>query len=345
MIGVDIRPDYVKELNQRHLASVEPGVSDALSSSRNFRATIDLNEVLTDDLCTIFVHVSTTAVAEGYYDCSQLDEVISALCRNGRRTSTIDLIIGSTVMPGYCEALSEKMAPLNYSVSYNPEFIAQGSIMTDMANPDFVLIGEADKKSGDKIEFLNRKICENSPQVCRMDPKSAEIAKLALNCFLTTKIAFANAIGDLAIKSGATSEKILSAIGSDNRVGHRFLAYGFGYGGSCLPRDNGALHYFAQEMGYPLLLSDATDKANKLHLEFQCEHMLAQYSKDEPISFDHVSYKKGALSLEQSHQLLLALKLARAGRKVHIREHPEIINQLKARYGDLFEYETIHAHT
>ena len=100
-------------------------------------------------------------------------------------------------MPGYCDKLHNKLKPHGYSVSYNPEFIAQGSVIEDLANPDIVLIGESNNLVGDKIEDIYLKIVKNQPSFHRMSRKESEITKIALK--LTTKIAYANMVGDLAI--------------------------------------------------------------------------------------------------------------------------------------------------
>jgi nucleotide sugar dehydrogenase len=168
---------------------------------------------------------------------------------------------------------------------------------------------------------------------------SAEMTKLATNCFLTTKIAFANAIGDIARKAGAEPEKILAAIGADSRIGTKYLSYGFGYGGPCFPRDNKAFTHFAGKAGCNMLISEATDQANEAHHHFLTEQWLKDHEQQEEILFDSVTYKKGSDILEASQQLKLAEALARSGKKVIIRESPDVIRQLIGLYGNLFSYQ------
>jgi len=178
--------------------------------------------------------------------------------------------------------------------------------------------------------------------VHKMDRLSAEICKLGLNCFLTLKISFANAIGDLAVTSGLDPHRLLSAIGSDSRVGGRFLNYGFGFGGPCLPQDNRSLNHFANQQGYELLLSKITDEVNKRHLEFQFQQWLQNHTENQIIEFELVTYKPTAISIAESQKLQLALKLAEAGRAVCIKERAEVIEEIKSRYGDIFTYKTHH---
>jgi UDP-glucose 6-dehydrogenase len=152
------------------------------------------------------------------------------------------------------------------------------------------------------------------------------------------KIAFANAIGDLARRIGAEPEKILAAVGADSRIGDKFLRSGFGYGGPCLPRDNRALNRFAQENGREILLACATDEMNRRHLDVQVEDCLRKYGPWEPIHFYSVTYKSGTEILEESQQLALAVRLATAGRKVIVHESPVVAEELRTRFGELFEY-------
>ena len=171
-----------------------------------------------------------------------------------------------------------------------------------------------------------------------MDRLSAEIAKLATNSLLTTKIAFANAIGDLATKVGAQADKILESVAADSRIGPGCLKYGFGFGGPCFPRDNKALGFFAENAGMPLLQADTTIEMNYRHLCFQVEEYLLRYGDDEPIHFDGVTYKPETDILEESQALALAESLARAGRRVVIHEQASVVEILKRRFDDLFEY-------
>jgi UDP-glucose 6-dehydrogenase len=151
------------------------------------------------------------------------------------------------------------------------------------------------------------------------------------------KISFANSIGDLAMECGAEPEKILAAIGSDSRIGIKYLKYGFGFGGPCFPRDNQALNKFASDVFKPLLLSEATIKVNQDHLDHQFNQILK--SGENPVYIDHVTYKKGTDILEESQQLALALRLAQSGRKVIIRDSRGVREKLEQTYPGLFQFE------
>jgi nucleotide sugar dehydrogenase len=339
IVGVDIVPEYIQALSDRQFSSPEPGVDELLAQATSIEFSIDTASVIQDDIDLIFIMVATPSKADGTYDHQQVDRVVKNLEKFGKVKKNVQLAIGCTTMPGYCDDLQQRLAPLNYAVSYNPEFIAQGTVIHDQQYPDQVLIGEANEEAGDLLQSVYQKMCLNEPTYCRMDRLSAEICKLATNCFLTTKISFANSIGDLARKVGADEEKILSAIGSDSRIGSKYLNYGFGYGGPCLSRDNRALGIYADSREFDLKLSKATDAVNQQHLEFQFEGWKTRYPEGSEVVFDHVSYKKGSVSIEESQQLALAVRLAQAGRQVIIKDRKEVIEQVKALYPGLFTFE------
>ncbi|NQX97511.1 MAG: UDP-glucose/GDP-mannose dehydrogenase family protein [Flavobacteriales bacterium] len=339
--GVDNNSQYVDIVNNKQLTSSEPGVVEYLSTSKNFVASTQLDNVLIDDIKLIFIVVDTPSVSDGGYDHSQIETIANQIIANGKSIEEKHLVINCTTMPGYCDTLAEKLKPYNYTVSYNPEFIAQGSILKDQVSPDQVLIGEDSGIAAELIEKVYANLCDNTPQICRMSRVSAEITKLATNCFLTTKISFANAVGDLAIKVGAEPDKILNAIGADKRIGHAYLKYGFGYGGPCFPRDNRAFGRYGRDNNLTMLLSEATDAVNQEHLTFQFNQYLNQYQPNETILFDSVTYKKGTTIIEEAQQLALAIKLAEAGRSVLIKESIEVVELLEKQYPDMFIYKVV----
>lgn len=337
--GLDISEEYVTKINEKRLQSHEPQVEELLKKAQNFQATTDWATLLADDVHLLFVVVATPSLPDGGYDHQQVDAVLEKLRQLPRPGQRTELVVMCTTLPGYCDQVAPSMEAHNYFLSYNPEFIAQGSIVRDQLFPDQVLIGEADETAGAAIAGVYEQMCRNTPTICRMSRISAEITKLATNCFLTTKISFANSIGDLATKVGAEPDKILAAVGSDSRIGSKYLGYGFGYGGPCFPRDNRALGKFGADHGYEVLISEATDEVNRRHLDFQVAQYLAEQPADQAFVFDTVTYKPGTVILEESQQLALAVRLAQAGRTVIVRESPTVIARLRATYGDLFQYE------
>jgi UDPglucose 6-dehydrogenase len=338
VVGTDINPEYVDSINDKTLSSDEEGVENLLKASNNFLATTSLEHALEhSDL--LFVVVATPSLQNGRYDHSQVDRLVQTIEELGYSDLQKEFIVCCTTMPGYCDSISQKLEPLNYRVSYNPEFIAQGTILKDQENPDMVLIGEADWESGNLIEEVYKDHTQSNPRICRMSPTEAEITKISLNCFLTTKIAFANMVGDIALASGANPDNILHAIGSDSRIGNKYLRYGFGYGGPCFPRDNRALAIYAKDVGCPALISTASDESNRLHLNEQVKHFMESHDLDEEIVFECVTYKPQSTMLVESQELQYAVRLAQAGFPVTIRERETVVEDLQQTYGDLFSYE------
>ena len=339
VLGVDVNSKYVDQINNKTFISVEPNVNEYLEKSNNFRATTSLEEAINfSDI--LFVLVATPSLSNGKYNHEALDSVAKQLMELPKPISKKQFIIGCTVMPKYTDELAKKLSFYNYDISYNPEFIAQGSIINDQLKPDMILIGEANKESGDIIEQIYRDMCINKPCIERMTPLSAEITKIALNCFLTTKISFANMIGDIAVQSGADYEVILRAIGNDSRIGAKYLKYGFGFGGPCFPRDNRALHIFSDEIGYDAKISKLVDPANQYHLDFQVKRFIETHKdKSSPIVMDSVTYKPNIDIIEESQQLLFAVNLAKSGFNVVIKETMRVIEKIKILYSNLFKYE------
>jgi UDP-glucose 6-dehydrogenase len=174
-----------------------------------------------------------------------------------------------------------------------------------------------------------------------MSTTEAEITKIALNCFLTTKIAYANIVGDISKKTNCNPDIILKAIASDSRVGNKYLKYGFGFGGPCFPRDNRAFGLFCEENGIYPHISYATDQSNKSHILYQLNDFENRISKNEIVNFNTVTYKPESTILEESQQLKLAYELTERGYKVNIIEREKIINKLKHLYGNRFIYTVI----
>ena len=338
VVGCDIHQEYVDAINSKTIKSPEQDVEEFLKQANNFKATTNLKETI-DHSDIIFVVVSTPSLGDGRYDHSQVDALVEGVKKLAPQQRQKHFVICCTTMPGYCDTVQERLRDYNYVVSYNPEFIAQGTILRDQLQPDMVLIGEGSQEAGDTLQKIYEVHTANNPKICRMSRTEAEICKISLNCFMTTKIAFANMIGDIVLRSGGNPDLVLSAIGSDTRVGNKYLGYGYGYGGPCFPRDNRALSIYAGDIGMASDISIATDDLNRKHLEFQISEFASSRPLTEPVIFDSVTYKPGTTIIEESQQLAFAVGVAKAGYDVTIVEHPDTILQVRNLYGDLFTYE------
>ena len=340
VVGVDINADYVDALNNKEFTSDEAGVTERLLAASNFRATTNLKEaVVHSDV--LFVIVATPTLENGRYDHSQVESLIATLEGLARHGQPKHFVVCCTTMPGYCESIRPRLEALNYTVSYNPEFIAQGTILKNQAAPDMVLIGEGSEAAGDILQEVYERHTENTPHIARMSPTEAEITKIASNSFLTTKIAYANMVGDIVLRAGGTPATVLEAIGADTKIGSKYLRYGYGYGGPCFPRDNRALALYAGDLGVEALVSLASDQSNEKHLQYQLDFYEQNNEKTKQVSFETVTYKPESTMIEESQQLAFAIGLANRGFDVLIKERQVVVDQVKALYGDLLKYEVV----
>jgi len=329
VIGVDVFKNYINSLNDKTFQSSEPFVNEYLQKCKNILFTTDLEKSLQNDI--IFIVVKTPSTLDWKYDHTDIDNIANQLIKFGKQSTRKDLIVNCTTFPGYCESLQEKLKDYNYYVSYNPEFIAQGTIINDQVNCDNVLIGEADDYAGTLIQNIYKKMVESKPTYNRMSRTEAELTKLAVNCFLTTKISYANMVGDISNRLGCDANKVLKAIGTDSRIGGKYLKPGFGFGGPCFPRDNRALAKCGEEVGIDAVISKATDEMNEKHLQYQIEDFIIQNpNKEKVIEIDFVTYKKDSVLIEESQQLKFALELKKIGYKIEIiDQRAEVLEQLK----------------
>lgn len=339
----DIRKDYVNDLNNRKIVTNEPEVENLLRVAKNFKATTNNKEVINEcDL--IYTLVATPSKEDGSYDVSSVYNVIEDF--SDVETSKY-FVVGCTVNPGDCNAFKEKL-PRNIKVFYNPEFIAQGSIINDLRTADMVLLGSNPREDNDKIiqeiKTLYQKIQTTRAIVCSMSTTAAEITKIGVNCFLTTKISYANMLGDVLHLSGCGDEVtcVLNAIGTDSRIGRKYLGYGFGYGGPCLPRDNRAFAAFAKSLGLEYNLGYVTDEINNQHSKFVCDFYDKINDKNLPFYFDSITYKKNTDILTESQQYRLCKDLLDRGYKVYIRNDsrvtPQVCDELFDKYGEKVQF-------
>ena len=338
ILGCDINKEYVDSLNKKSFNSRERNVTTYLRESKNFKATASIEEAVQHSNI-IFTVVRTESEPNGRYDHSQVDNVVTSLIELGTQKNTKHFVISCNVSPGYSDTVAKRLEKYNWTVSFNPETVRQGAIIQDYMNPSCVYIGTDDETPRLELEYIHEVITNFRSKIHVMNRVSAELTKVSLNCFLTTKISFANMVGDLANKIGADPEKVLAAVGADRRIGTEYFKHGFGFGGPCFPRDNRAFIRCASDNQAAYDLCSASDAINKKHLHFQVEYFIANNDIKEPVKMEHVTFKKGTDSLEESQQLKFAIALADSGYKVIISETDTVVAKLKEDYGDLFVYE------
>ena len=275
----DVREDYVSNLNKKKIDTNEPGVRWYLKQTKRFEATTDNQRVINE--CDIIIClVATPSLDDGSYDVSSVWKVVEDFKSSSAKLSGKTFIVGCTTNPGDCGQFAEQLDSFGIDIFYNPEFIAQGSVIKDLQNADMVLIG-GEGKYLEEIKQIYFKIQVNAPKIYTMSTTAAELVKLAVNCYLTTKISYANMVGEVMSLSGMGDEieDVLSAIGADSRVGSKYLKFGYGYGGPCLPRDNRAFAAHAKKLGLEYDLGSTTDKFNTEHNKFLVDWVIRNNEK------------------------------------------------------------------
>ena len=314
VIASDACEDYVERLQNKVIFTNEPYVQDYLSQSENIEFTTD-NQKLIDESDIIFTLVQTPSLEDGSYDVSAVWKVVQDL--QNSNTKGKSFVVGCTTNPGDCDEF-QKM--LDMDVYYNPEFIAQGSIIKDLQNADMVLLGGKGKHLDalKELYFLIQFGFKDA-NVHTMSTKAAELTKIAINCFLTTKISYANMIGEVLALSKLDGEidTVLNAIGSDSRIGNKYLNFGFGFGGPCFPRDNRAFAAHAKSVGVQHNLGFTVDEFNEEHAEFIKEYFMHKNKKHLPFAFKYLTYKPGIDILTESQQYRLCVDLLNEGYHVY----------------------------
>lgn len=338
VLGVDINEEYVKQLNNKTFKTKEPEYENLLKNSKNFKASLDLNEGLQhSDLIFIMVQTPNSG-SNKFYDHSIVSNLLQKI--NEIKVENKHIIIGCTLMPKYIDEVGSFLLSdcKNTTLSYNPEFIAQGEIIKGFLNPDMVLIGTYSQELGEILKEIYSKIVKTDPKYCIISPLEAEITKITINGYITTKLSFANMISDVCHSIGANKEKVLDSIGSDSRIGNKYFRPGYSFGGPCFPRDTRALALFVDQnnINNELLLS--TTKYNKLHSDFLTQKLLDE-NKDEYV-IENVCYKEDSKIpiIEESAKLQIAKKLVENGKKVTIKDEIQLINEVKKEYGNIFNY-------
>jgi nucleotide sugar dehydrogenase len=325
----DIKKSYVDAINNKIVESNEPHVNELLRSSTKLKAVYKNSQVI-EQCDLIFAIVSTPSLPSGRYDVSSLEDIVQEFSsRKDVKGKT--LIITSTTNPGDCEKFQENLNPAGVNVLYNPEFIAQGSIIKDIQTADMVLIGGTDQTSINSVISLYTELQSRDPNIHCMSLTAAEVVKIAVNCYLTTKISYANIVGQVLISAGLDNEvtAALSAIGSDTRIGTKYLNFGHGFGGPCLPRDNRSFGNYATSLGVDFNLGTQIDKFNKSHLGFLKQYYINKNIDNLPFYFKYVSYKESTDIFEESQQLALCKELLNDGFLVCIEDSYLINSYLK----------------
>lgn len=321
--AVDVDKRKVDALNQGVAPVSEPGLAELMQESEGrLSATQDAEGAIRDSEAT-FIVVSTPSEPDGGFSLRYVLPCLETIGKTLRTKTGFHLVVlTSTVMPGSTggevrqalERASGKTCGQHFGLCYSPEFVALGSVIRDFYCPDFLLIGESDERSGDMLREIYRRTCKNTPFVARMNFVNAEITKLAVNTYITTKISYANMIARLCEKlPEADANVVTNTLGLDTRIGPRYLRGAVSYGGPCFPRDNRALAALAARAGAPSGLAEATDAFNCAQIKLLAELVKAKVDGDGIVGILGITYKPDTDVVEEAFGLLLAQELATAG--------------------------------
>jgi UDPglucose 6-dehydrogenase len=323
VIGVDVNPAYVTAIQQGRAPVKETGLAEMIHANRErLTATLDYDEAVLATEATLII-VPTPSDAAGRFSMRYVlsaAEKIGAALRKKKDWHLV--VLCSTVMPGSTgghllptlETHSGKKCGVDFGVCYNPEFIALGSVIRDMLNPDMILIGESDLRAGEVLERLYRGVCDSYPRVQRMNFVNSELTKISVNTFVTTKISYANMLAEICeTLPGADVDVVTTALGCDTRIGSKYLHGALGYGGPCFPRDNVAFSAMARANGVPALLAEATDQLNRRQVPRIAELIISWLPEGGTAGILGLSYKPDTDVIDESQGVAIAKRLLSAG--------------------------------
>jgi UDPglucose 6-dehydrogenase len=328
VLGIDVNPEPVRLLNEGHAPVQEPGLQELVTASRErLAATTDFTAAAGADMTILLV--PTPSDERGAFSNSHLLEAMESLGHGleGRDSYHV-VVVGSTVMPGSCEAelrpalerASRRRVGESLGLCYSPEFIALGNVIPDMLEPDMVLIGESDRRAGDALERLYKGVCENDPPFRRMSMVNAELTKIAVNTYVTMKISYANTLADMCERLPASDvDSVTDALGLDTRIGRKYLRGAIAYGGPCFPRDNKAFAVLARDLGTEAPLAEATDAVNHAQTKRLARIVLSHLHGNDSIGILGLTYKPDTGVVEESPGIALAATLSEDGvREVNV---------------------------
>jgi UDPglucose 6-dehydrogenase len=267
--GYDLNENLIDVLRASKNPYKEPGIQSIIDRDLQWPSRFfnDLKSLIAE-VDYLFLILPTPTKGETF-DVSFLEKAFDDISNAANILSkSITCVITSTVNPGDSDKIKNKIkegAQSKLSLVYSPEFIALGSVLADMLNPDVVLLGGDDNDALDKIFSIYSRLYKSYPEFHRLSFFEAETAKIAINTFITTKISYANTIGlfiEKATGSRKASQRVLNAVGGDSRIGRKYFRYGLSYGGPCFPRDNRVLSAHLKACGINPTIPVATDCFN-----------------------------------------------------------------------------------
>ncbi len=345
---VDVDRKKIESLKRGEIPIYEPGLEEMVK--RNVEAgrlhfETDLSRCL-DDVELVFSAVGTPSDEDGSADLSHVLEVARTFGRNIRKYTI--LVTKSTVPVGTSrkvrkvieEELQQRGVEVDFEVASNPEFLKEGAAIKDFMSPDRVIVGVESDRAKAILTKLYRPFLVNNFRVYFMDIPSAEMTKYAANAMLATRISFMNDIANLCDLVGANVDMVRKGIGTDLRIGSKFLYPGCGYGGSCFPKDVRALATTAREYGYTMQIVEATRRVNEQQKEVLVRKLKGVLGEDlhgKNIAVWGLAYKPETDDMREAPALVVIDRLLKAGARVKVYD-PVAMDECRRRIGEKVTY-------
>ncbi len=331
---VDIDEDKIERLNEGEIPIYEPGLRTIFDRSvreDRLHFTTDL-EAAVEEAEIIFLCLPTPPGGDGEADLSAVLDVAGQL---GELISEYKIIVNKSTVPvGTAEKVRQTIAAhtdQEFAVVSNPEFLREGAAVDDFMKPERVIIGTSSDRAGETMHKLYEPFVRSGNPIITMDNRSAEMTKYAANALLATKISFMNEIANLAEKVGADVDNIRRGIGTDSRIGKRFLFAGHGFGGSCFPKDVRAILHTARQNDYDFRITDAVIEVNerqKLRLVEMIDNYFGEDLEGYTFGLWGLSFKPETDDVREAPALYVAEALVERGAKLKAYD-PEAIETFK----------------
>lgn len=346
---VDVDEKKVEALKQGRVPIYEPGLDELVA--KNYKAgrlkfTTSLEEVLNGQ-DVVFCAVGTPPDEDGSADLKYVLQVARTIGQHLNKylvvvtKSTVPVGTASKIRNAINEELAKRGADVEFDVASNPEFLKEGSAIKDFMSPDRVVIGVDSDRAKAILTRLYKPFMVVNFRVIFMDIPSAEMTKYAANSMLATRISFMNDIANLCELVGADVNMVRAGIGSDNRIGRKFLYAGCGYGGSCFPKDVKALVKTASDCGYPMEVLQAVESVNERQKSILFRKLQRVFG-DEPLAGKTITlwglaFKPETDDMREAPALVMIDLLKKAGCKVRVYD-PIAMDECKRRVGDAVTY-------
>ena len=345
---VDTNKEKIESLQKGNIPIYENGLEEMVlrnMKAKRLKFTTSLESCL-DEVEVIFSAAGTPPDEDGSADLKYVLEVARTIGRNMKQyklvvtKSTVPVGTASKVRAVIQEELDKRGVTVDFDVASNPEFLKEGNAISDFMSPDRVVVGVESARAEKLMSKLYKPFLLNNFRVIFMDIPSAEMTKYAANSMLATRISFMNDIANLCEIVGADVNMVRSGIGSDTRIGRKFLYPGIGYGGSCFPKDVKALIKTAEQNGYTMRVLTAVEEVNENQKSVLFEKLMKQFNGDlqgKTVALWGLAFKPETDDMREAPALVLIDKLLKAGCKVRAYD-PAAVQECKRRIGDTIYY-------